>query len=639
MSTELNYTSTTENEKGPIYEFETDDYPGNQEEYVGPIKEATPEPEPKEDLITKLLKKEAEQEAYDLIPKDSIYHLKGEFWDDWDKVKGRMKKLLGHMEIYPSGEYNPNNPEEQGKMFFLAHSNDTIKGKPQLVEPVKRKMPLVREVIKKDVPDKDSENKDDKVDIVKYFTFDERVDKRYDGYQARVLAKEFWIYRVIENGTEHYVWSEEQLPNDSCEIKGMLVPVDDYAELSRSLKLKSISGIFILKEYTPAIKVLEKEDLINITTQLKEKYNFGEGEFYDTLAHHPLGTFNIFSEEFQKLKASLMLSGKKDGTPNHLMVWGSAGTKKSMGILETTQEKIQEEIGIREGGDSNLKSLIPSYKFHPADIGYLAKCLRMGFVDELGKLVEFEMNKHQAQVKNNILGEINMFLDNKERTIGSGVQNDIKIQSTGKFIFASNPVSKRETIENHIGLIDPTTMSRCLQWVIDENEKELVFKNGVSKVPPTYSQAYTKKESSPHIPTSIYTNNWNMVNTTNNRHTLEIVLGENSDNKENLGNFNPFLSIYDSCQVFLSQIDEKKVQELVKMTCNLISGKMRSVWEPRAEHHIFLLIDGLCKVRCLFRDFDKTFIAKQEDYDWAERILIRMINSWKVNMQPKEDYS
>jgi hypothetical protein len=75
------------------------------------------------------------------------------------------------------------------------------------------------------------------------------------------------------------------------------------------------------------------------------------------------------------------------------------------------------------------------------------------------------------------------------------------------------------------------------------------------------------------------------------------------------------------------------------MTCNLISGKMRSVWEPRAEHHIFLLIDGLCKVRCLFRDFDKNFIAKQEDYDWAERILIRMINSWKVNMQPKEDYS
>jgi len=636
MTPEIKYCSTTENKQGPVYEFETDDYQGNQEEYTGPVKEATPELEFKEDAITELLKVEAEEESYDLIPNNSIYYLKGDFWDNWDKVRGRMKKLLGHMQTYPSGEYNPNNPEEQSKMFFLTHSNDTIKGKPQLVEPVKRKMPLVREVIKKDVPDKVFE---DKVDIVKYFTFDERVDKRYDGYQARVLAKEFWIYRIIENGTEYYVWSEEQLPNDSCEIRGMLVPIDDYAELSRSLKLKSISNIFILKEYNPAIKVLNKDVLINVTKQLKEKYNFGEGGFYDTLAHHPLETYNIFSEEFQRLKGSLILSGKKDGIPNHLMVWGSAGVKKSMGILETTQEKIQEEIGIREGGDSNLKSLIPSYKFHPADIGYLAKCLRMGFVDELGKLVEFEMNKHQAQVKNNILGEINMFLDNKERTIGSGVQNDIRIQSTGKFIFASNPVSKRETIEDHVGLIDPTTMSRCLQWVIDDDEKELVFKNGVSKVPPTHSQDYTEKDNPPHTFTSIYTNNWNMVNTTNNRHTLEIVLGENSDNNSNLGNFNPFLSIYDSCQVFLSEIDENKVQELVKMTCNLATGKMKAVWEPRAEHHIFLLIDGLCKVRCLFRDYDKTFTATQDDYDWAERILVRMINSWKVNMQPKEDYS
>jgi len=574
------------------------------------------------------LKEELKRQKRESYIQNDINWLEGDFWDNWDKIKGHMKKLMNHHEEFDEGE-------EETKLFFTAHSNDLIKGKPQLVEQVKRRIPLVRLLIKKGVEGK-GEDKVEK-NIKKVFLFDERSDKRYDGYQKEVLALDFWLYRIIENGNEYYVYSQKELPNDLCELRGMIVPVDDFAELSRSLKLKSISNIFILKEFSPAIKTLDKEQLIQLTTILKNKFSFGVDQFYDNLAHHPLGTFNRFSKEFECARGSITLSGKKDGSPIHLIVWGPAGSKKSMGVLETWQEKIQEEAGIREGGDSNLKSLIPSYKFHPADLGYLAKCLRMGFIDEIGKLIEFEMNKHQGNVKNNILGEINMFLDNKERTIGSGVQNDIKVQSTGKYIFVSNPVSNRKTIYDHVGLIDCTTLSRMINWVQDTDERELIITKGVSKIPPSHSQDSINKDNSPHTFTSIYTYDWNIGINNNKISTLEIVLGGDKSNK---GNFNPFLSIFDSCQVFLSEIDENEIQRLVDISTNLAKEPMKSsVWRPRAEHHIHLIVDGLCKIRCLFQDHDSSFTAKQEDYDLAERILVRMVKGWDTNLQPKEDFT
>ncbi len=62
-----------------------------------------------------------------------------------------------------------------------------------------------------------------------------------------------------------------------------------------------------------------------------------------------------------------------------------------------------------------------------------------------------------------------------------------------------------------------------------------------------------------------------------------------------------------------------------------------TVWQPRGLRHTFLLIDGLVKERCLFKDYDVSFEPKQEDYDMAERILVRMVKGWDTDMSPKED--
>ena len=102
-------------------------------------------------------------------------------------------------------------------------------------------------------------------------------------------------------------------------------------------------------------------------------------------------------------------------------------------------------------------------------------------------------------------------------------------------------------------------------------------------------------------------------------------------------NRNDLLTIFDSCYSFTCEIDETEVLRLSRITTQLAHEPMKSVWRPRSEHHIYLLIDGLCKHRCLFKDYDSTFTPKQEDYDMAERILVRMVKGWDTDMSPKED--
>ena len=78
-----------------------------------------------------------------------------------------------------------------------------------------------------------------------YFFFDDKYDKRYDGKEKDCFALDFWLYRVIDDsGKEYYVLCQEQLPQETCTFHGMIVEMDDFAEISKSMKLKSLSRLF-----------------------------------------------------------------------------------------------------------------------------------------------------------------------------------------------------------------------------------------------------------------------------------------------------------------------------------------------------------------------------------------------------------
>jgi len=561
--------------------------------------------------VTRELKEEAKIQEIEGFKEGEISWLpQDSFFNTWDNLKGHMKRLFGHKSLYV---------EQEWKKFFLAVPKDKITGKPQLVNNVQVNLPLIRHVLNKK---KNKENIEDneEIEIQSFFFFDEHFDKRHDGFQKDVFALDFRLYRVIEsNQKEYFILSQTELPSCSCEFNGMIIPTEDVAELNRNLKLKSISKLFLVKDFIPAVKILSKEQIVTFTKERKINLN----DWLNYLAYHPQGSYNLFPEEFECLKGAFLLSGKVDGYPMHLFIMGKAGTNKSMGIVETTANLFSNDFKILEGGNSRVKALVPSFKEKPANLGYLLKAERVGIVDEIGKMLEFEFSKHESNISN-LLGECNFILEHRKRVVGSGNDNDIVACATSKNIIVSNPVANKRSIYDHIGLIDPTFLSRNFIWIQDNVETELhLSKKSVLKVSPTPSQEYSESK----IERDYIENRKKYI-------TLKNVLGEIC----NIINNDEFLTLFDSCFNFCSNIDDLEVEKLTNTITLLAKEPMKSsVWKPRGIHHVKLLIDGLCKMRCLFEDYDSTFTANNKDFERAEKILIRMVNGWDTNLSPKEN--
>ncbi len=543
---------------------------------------------------------------------NGFHWLKDKYYDSWSKLKTHCKKEIGHR--------SENIAEEVDWKFFL-HNKNNIRGKPQLIEGVQKRIPLIRQVVKKKKENvwNEAEKKyvmGDEIERQYFYFFDERYDKRYDGNQYSAYTLDFWFYKLVTaEGKEYFILTQEQLPNETCNFNGMSVEMDDFAEISKNMRMKSLARIFFVKSYEPDVKSISPEELVKYTKEKEITVKLWK----NLLAEHPNGKRNRFSPEFENLRSAWMLGGKVDGYPLHLMIWGKTGSRKTMGIIETTAHKFSEKPSICEGANSRIKGLIPSFKEKPANIGYLARAERAGFIDEIGKMVEQEVQKHQSSI-NNVLGDLNALLEHKDRMVGSGNDNECNVKATGKFCMAGNPVGSKNTICEHIGLIDPTMMSRNLQWVQDEEEYKFVLSKEGIEIPPTHIQEYIGEEERRRK----YSSEKALG-------VLNVCRGNDLIGKPNIYR-DIILTIFDSCYIFVSKLDEDKIFKLENKINSTIHSKMKNVWNPRANHHIKLLVDGLCKQRCLFQDYDNTFEAKQEDYDLAEKILVRMVKGWETNL-------
>lgn len=549
----------------------------------------------REELKERLSKSlEIGEESYNYDSNKINWDYSGESYT-WEEAKRNALNLMG---------------KSDNRLIFVAHSKDQIIGKPQLIENVKRKIVLLRKIkklIKKSFMI-DGKRHYEEAEVYSYKFVGDLYDKRYDGVEIKLLALDFWIYRIIsDDDKEYFVLSEQQLPNENCTINGMSISLDDNTEMTKSMKLKSLSNVFILKDFEPAVKIITKEQMINLT---KNK-SITEQDWFNILDAHQNGNLNRFLPRTELLRSSFILSGKKDGYPLHLFIMGVAGTRKSMGWIETLAYKLSDEPNICEGGNSRIKGLSPSFKEKPANIGILAKANRIAFIDEIGKMVELETKKHQEQT-GNYLGDLNFLLEHKLRLVGSGNDNECRVQANAKNLFVTNPISNKRTIQDHIGVLDPTFMSRTLIAVQDWEETEFLLSND-SIIPPTHIQEVCNKNKK--------------------NYQYEKLLGGlyGCGGKPNI-NRNEFLTLFDTCYNFVCDIDSQRIKELVDLSVNLAKEPMKSsVWKPRASHHIFLLVDGICKHRCLFRDYDSTFKANDLDYEQAKALIVSIVNSWNTN--------
>jgi len=505
-------------------------------------------------------------------------------------------------------------------LFFLAHNNDEIEGKPQLVNDVKMRMPLITKTEKK--------VKDDL--IVGYKFIDDKYDKRTDGYEVDVLDSSFWVYRTICNGEEYILFSKEDLGIEYSKFTGMEVKINNLSEMSKNLKMRGISKIFFVKEVKPSIIIYDQEQLIEFTKKVTEKIGLDKEKFLDFIFAHEDGRIYRHSEIYELVRVAQLLSGKYEGYPLNILNMGPPGKGKTC-ELEALDLKFKESAGILEAGNSTTKALIPSFKEKPANPGYILRCRRVALIDELMKMVHKIMEYGRSdQRTQNHLQELNPLLEHKVRGMGSGNDNFFITNPTAKVIFATNPLPGKRNIYQHVGVIDESMLSRIIILIQDDDEKNFVDKN----IPRKYN---LKGEN---------TKNTLKITGNTQQHTyiyyINHILYQVCVPSELIPLIEPFeenifMTIYDSCQNFVCNLDEKRINEISNKYVKEMKEPLKTIFQKRMMHHSFLILDGLVKFRCLFEDFDDKFVVKEEDYALLERILLKIVRSWDCRVDIAHD--
>jgi len=547
-----------------------------------------------EEVIELERKKLLEQLEKPLIDENSENYTSHEInWIDnaptWDHVKQLANDFLKREE----------------RMVFLSHYRDTIKGKPQLIHQTIQRIPVVRKIMKKIT----KKGQEDFGIFIKFLG--DRYDKRYDGNEIDNVCFDFWVYRLIDNGKEYYLLSQNKLSEEYSELTGMKIDIDDMSGLSDTLKLNKIASIFLVKEFKPAVKIIAKEILPEFT---KERWN--EESFKDYIFSHPDGNIYEYTKEFNLLRISQLLSAKYEGYPLHLMKMGPVGTGKTT-EAEAIDFKFKEELGILEAGTSRMKVLVPSFKEKPANLGYICNCNRVAIIDELMKMVASATQNAHVDV-NNYFGELNMLLEHKKRLVGSGNDNSTIVKTTAKVCITTNPLPKKPYISSHLSILDNSTLSRMLIWVQDVEETEKIYKKeGIRSINGLYEPKSREYSPNPEESFSLCKIFENPIK------SCDCVLG----------NYFDFLTVYDSCQQFLVNYDLDKVKEIFTKSNNLTKDGMKQIWKARGLHHSVLILDGITKFRCLFKDFTADYTAKEEDYQNLELIITKMIKGWDTNLE------
>jgi hypothetical protein len=529
--------------------------------------------------------------------------------ESWDSAK---KLIMKHYK-------------ENKQMCFFIHNKDTLVGKPlQFYNTIQR----IRLCEKTEQTDRDTELIQTRIRFI-----GEGYDRRRE-VPVESLYLNLWVYRITENGREFIVLSEDELNEEECLIEGMIIELADEAEISKKLKLQKLTPTMFVQKASPTVEVLEPKKLVEFCKNL----GWDEVAFKKILLLHESGVIFHHSPDFETLLSVFMLSGKKDGYPLHLLIMGPPGSGKTT-LEEAINFKFREGGGIFEAGNSTIKGLIPSFKENPASPGYILKCSRFALIDEMMKCLDNARTVYkdlfQAQ-----FGQLNMLLEQKRRMIGSGSGNNFIAHSTAKIMFASNPLIGKNTIFHHALDLDRTTLSRMLIWCQDGEHLNSVFNRKSEKSDSL--RVYTLKGdkngtfSSNSVLENLKNVKFRTLRRNKNKNIESIYLLKNQIDEKidrySLYDFIfPFLTVYDSCQHFTCNISDEKIHEIVKKLLPTIKEPMKSVLQARADHHLYLLIDGLVKLRCLFKDYDSTFTVLEKDYENAEKLLIHIIKTWDTD--------
>jgi len=556
--------------------------------------------EPKKDVPVKSVDKLKIKEKDD--PKDLLKHemnmqevegyKKGVNWVDDEYLGHSWKRLKSK---------NAAQLKLSDKMFQLLSSTGSITGKPQIRDnDVKTNITLLVRAIKRD---KDG-NK-----VVSYKFIDDPYNRRDDGYEDEVLEDSYWIYDVVENGIKFIVLCKHKLENhETHKFHGTAVKVNHSKEFDKNLMCRGSANLFFCSEAESSIHPMEKELIIPYVTDFIKEHNMDVDKFkemmFDYIFIHENGIIYNQPKDYMLLRHSQLLSGKEEGYPLHFFLWGGFGVGKTQEI--ECLDRIFGE-GILEAANSTPKSLIPSFSEKIPNPGFILNCNRIALIDEMMKMVDNALNntRNSNDVKNQ-LSNLNFILEHRARKTNSGNGN-LFCKPTSKVIVTTNPSLKSKYIYEELDTMDPSTFSRCLCYVKGAEHVKFIETNKLRNCAMTYP-LYCKKEEEDKKIIS---------------HDLRVFA-------QLLRSF--YVTIYDSCQHFLSKWDEGRLENIFRSSVALAKNQMQTTWKRRGLHHTKLVLDGIVKYRCIYKDFDDSFEAIDEDYDNLERILFGMIKNWDFDM-------
>ena len=515
-----------------------------------------------------------------------------DYFKSWARVKMKNTSML----------------KDGGELFQLFGCTDEITGKPQIRDNVRKtSITLLVKCVKKD---------EEGVEQEKYKFVDDYYNKRDDGYETDVLEKTFWVYDVVDNGESYLIFCNKKIENQEVHtFHGMKIKVPHKKEFDKNLSCRGSANLFFCKESESTIKPIDQDKIIPYVEEFVKDYSIGKKEYsslmMDYIFINDNGNIYRQPDDYMRMRHSHLLSGKEDGYPNNLCIWSSPGLGKTC-EAECTDRIFQESI--MEAGNSTPKALIQSFKEKPANPGFILSSNRIAIIDELMKMIDNQIGNSRGlnDVKNQ-LGQLNMILEHKKRTVGSGNDNTLTSQSTAKPLIFTNPSMKSSFLHEELSVLDASTLTRLLPWVKDVEHEKFIEENKLLKCADTHPICYTKIDRE-----------------------NEKVLYKGKVFAHRLRDF--YVTIYDSCQNFSCKVDISKVDTIFKTLVQISKNPMKTIWKRRGLHHTKLMLDGIVKFRCIFEDFDTKFEAIDKDYDDLERIMVRMVKSWDTNMSIKEDY-
>ncbi|HED05060.1 MAG TPA: hypothetical protein ENI61_00065, partial [Ignavibacteria bacterium] len=280
--------------------------------------------------------------------------------------------------------------------------------------------------------------------------------------KVKEIDMQFYVYRFISEESEDMILlSTKKCHTGDCKIIGVTVNCNDYKVLTDSTRLPTKLPFFFAQDvFERIVKFKNHDEFFDKVKSLKiNKNNFFDYPFTINVKNK---TWKLIQPKWYKWFIWSWLTHEKKGLfnqyPMHILQLGPKNSGKSV-TLNSLHSRSKERRKIFTGTGSTLKYLVPSFKYKPASIGYLAESNRFSFCDEFSRCLINTRTTKAGSDREESVGIMNDLLEHQRREFGSGVSK-ANVNMTSRTIAMSNPIRGIQNSEDLVRLMDESWLSR-----------------------------------------------------------------------------------------------------------------------------------------------------------------------------------